>query len=519
MRARIDASLPAARPAPADVLRDVFGYAEFRPGQERLITAVLGGRDCIGVMPTGAGKSLTYQIPARILPGTVLVVSPLISLMKDQVDALERAGFRATLLNSTLAGATRRDRIRRLREGAFELAYVAPEGLEGLRDVLAGVRVSLVAVDEAHCISEWGHDFRPAYRRLCGLKQALGGPPVLALTATATRPVVRDIIRQLGMVKPDGFKGTFLRPNLRLTVHKKGDGRGSRKDLLAFARRRRGETGIIYTLSRRNVESLAAFLRAAGVRAVPYHAGLDDAVRARHQDAFARDEIDVVVATIAFGMGIDKSNVRWVIHRELPRSIESWYQEFGRAGRDGLASDCLLLYSWADVISHRAMQEGIDDPTVRAAARRSSVAAFELAEAPGCRWRNLVRHFDEAIEPCGTACDVCRGESIADLVRAAAPVQVPARATDARPRRADPGPGEATSAAPDGELFERLRALRRALADAEGVPAYIVFSDAVLARMAAERPRDEVGLLAISGVGPAKLARYGAAFLRVLRGE
>jgi ATP-dependent DNA helicase RecQ len=507
MRARIDPLVPRTDPSPRDVLRDVFGYTEFRPGQEKLIATVLGGRDCIGLMPTGAGKSLAYQIPARILPGTVVVVSPLISLMKDQVDALERAGFRASVLNSTLDGPTRRDRIARARRGEYELIYVAPEGLDGgLRDAFGGMRVSLVAVDEAHCISEWGHDFRPAYRRLCGLKQQLGGPPVLALTATATRMVVRDIIRQLGMVKPDGFKGTFFRPNLRLTVHKKGDGRGSRKDLLAFVRQRRGQTGIVYTLSRRNVESLAAYLRDAGVRAVPYHAGLDDAARARHQDAFARDEVDVVVATIAFGMGIDKSNVRWVIHRELPRSIESWYQEIGRAGRDGLASDCLLLYSWADVVSHRAMQEGIEDATARAAARRSSVAAFELAEATGCRWRSLVRHFDEVIEPCGEACDVCGGTGIADLIRPG-------------PRGASGGGSADASAlaAPDGELFERLRALRRSLADAEGVPAYIVFSDAVLARMAAARPTDEAGLLAISGVGPAKLVRYGAAFLRILR--
>jgi ATP-dependent DNA helicase RecQ len=505
MRSGIDPLAPGSAPSPRDVLRDVFGYAEFRPGQEKLITTVLGGRDCIGLMPTGAGKSLAYQIPARILPGTVLVVSPLISLMKDQVDALERAGFRATVLNSTLDGPTRRDRIARAHRGEFELIYVAPEGLDGgLRGALAGIRVSLVAVDEAHCISEWGHDFRPAYRRLCGLKQQLGGPPILALTATATRPVVRDIIRQLGMVKPDGFKGAFFRPNLRLTVHKKGDGRGSRKDLLAFVRRRQGQTGIIYTLSRRNVESLATYLSTAGVRAVPYHAGLDDAVRSRHQDAFARDEVDVVVATIAFGMGIDKSNVRWVIHRELPRSIESWYQEIGRAGRDGLPSDCLLLYSWADVVSHRAMQEGIEDAAARLAARRSSVAAFELAEASGCRWRNLVRHFDETIEPCGTACDVCGNTSIADLVRSAA----------ATVSGAAPLAGEAVA---DGELFERLRALRRALADSEGVPAYIVFSDAVLARMAAARPTDDAGLLAVSGVGPAKLLRYGAAFLRVLR--
>ena len=484
-----------------DVLTGVFGYAEFRPGQEKIIDTVLGGRDCIGLMPTGAGKSLTFQIPARLLPGTVLVVSPLISLMKDQVDALTRNGFRAAVINSSLDWETRRDRTRRLRNGEYELVYVAPEGLEGsLRGLLAGANVSLVVVDEAHCISEWGHDFRPAYRKLRGLKQELGGIPILALTATATRRVAGDIIRQLGMVKPDGFKGSFFRPNLILTAHKKGDGRGSRKDLLTWVRQRRGESGIIYTLSRRNVESLTDYLKAAGVRAVPYHAGLDDGVRERSQNAFARDEADVVVATIAFGMGIDKSNVRYVIHREMPRSIESYYQEIGRAGRDGLPSDCILLYSWADVVSHERFQDGIDDDQVRSAARAKTRAMFDLADAPGCRQRNLVAYFDETIADCATSCDQCRGTRFVDLVKPAARATAPSSAPVA-----------------DGDLFQRLRVLRRALADAEGVPAYIVFSDAVLARMAAERPTDEAGLLAVAGIGPAKLARYGQAFLRVLR--
>jgi ATP-dependent DNA helicase RecQ len=493
----------ASRYTPRDILTGVFGYREFRPGQEKIISTVLGGRDCIGVMPTGAGKSLTFQIPARLLPGTVLVVSPLISLMKDQVDALARNGFRATVVNSSLDWETRRDRMRRLKNGEYELVYVAPEGLEGsLRAFLAGVGVSLVAVDEAHCISEWGHDFRPAYRKLRGLKDQLGGVPILALTATATRRVVGDIIRQLGMVKPDGFKGSFFRPNLILTAHKKGDGRGTRKDLLAYVRQRKGDSGIIYTLSRRNVESLTDFLRAAGVRAVPYHAGLDDRIREHNQNAFARDEADVVVATIAFGMGIDKSNVRYVIHREMPRSIESYYQEIGRAGRDGLASDCILLYSWADVVSHERFQDAIEDEHIRREARAKTRAIFDLAEAPGCRHARLVGYFDETIADCGTSCDACRGMSFVDLVRPAAR-PVPVAATAAPP--------------PDGELFQRLRALRRSLADAEGVPAYIVFSDAVLARMAAERPTDEAGLLAVAGVGPAKLARYGEVFLRLLR--
>ncbi len=481
---------------------------------------MLRGRDCIGVMPTGAGKSLTFQIPARLLGGTVLVVSPLISLMKDQVDALVRNGFRATVLNSSLDFERRRDALRRLRAGEYELLYVAPEGLDGnfLRSFLADIRISLVVVDEAHCISEWGHDFRPAYRRLRGLKQELGGIPILALTATATRRVAGDIIRQLGMVKPDGFKGSFYRSNLKLWAHKKGDGRGSRKDLLAYVRRRAGESGIIYTLSRKNVDSLTEYLRSAGVRAAPYHAGLDDDVRARHQDAFARDEVDVVVATIAFGMGIDKSNVRYVIHREMPRSIESYYQEIGRAGRDGLASDCILLYSWADVIGHERFQDQLDDPDLRAAARQKTRGMFNLAETPGCRQRSLVAYFDETMDDCGTSCDACTNATAAELF-AALPV---ARGEPRRPGRTSSGTSPSASAVEldaDGEaLFQRLRSVRRELADAEGVPAYIVFSDAVLARMAATRPSNEAGLLAISGVGPAKLARYGEAFLRALSG-
>lgn len=495
-------------PTPQQVLRDVFGFDTFRPGQEKIISAVLAGRDCIGLMPTGAGKSLTFQIPARVLDGTVLVVSPLISLMKDQVDGLIRNGFRATVINSSLDQATRWDRIKRLRNGEYELVYVAPEGLEGsLRSFVSDTRISLVVIDEAHCISEWGHDFRPAYRRLQGLKNDLGGIPVLALTATATRRVAGDIIRQLGMVKPDGFKGSFFRPNLILTAHKKGDGRGSRKDLLGYVRKRSGETGIVYTQSRKNVESLATFFRTNGVKAVPYHAGLPPAERARNQELFARDEAEVVVATIAFGMGIDKSNVRYVIHREMPKSIEAYYQEIGRAGRDGLPSDCILLYSWADVARFAEMQsDGFDDAQVRDDAIERTRRMYRLAETPGCRHRSLVAYFDEAIDACGSSCDHCRGVAFTDLVSVAR-VPVSQAAASAAPSLSDE----------DRALFDRLRALRRELADAEGVPAYIVFNDAVLARMAAARPMDEAGMLALSGVGPAKLARYGAAFLSVLR--
>ena len=498
-------------PSPRDVLTGVFGYDEFRPGQEKVISALLSGRDCIGLMPTGGGKSLTFQIPSRLLPGTVLVLSPLISLMKDQVDALERNGFRATVINSTLAPDERRDRLRRLRDGEYELVYVAPEGIEGsLRGFLASTRISLVVVDEAHCISEWGHDFRPAYRNLRGLKQELGDVPILALTATATRRVVGDIVHQLGMVKPDGFKGSFFRPNLILTAHKKGDGRGQRKDLLGYVKSRTGESGILYTVSRKNVESLSDFFQRAGVKALPYHAGLDANTRTRHQEMFACDAVDVVVATIAFGMGIDKSNVRYVIHREMPRSIESYYQEIGRAGRDGLESDCILLYSWADVIAYERFQDETHE-AAQSESRKKTVGMFRLADGAGCRQRNLVRYFDEEIDDCGASCDICRGRPFAELVR---PAPAPARSRSG----ARPSPG-ADGADDDPDLFERLRALRREIADGESVPAYIVFSDAVLHAMAAARPIDEAGLLALPGIGPAKLARYGPAFLQLLREE
>ncbi len=504
------APLANARPSdPQQVLESVFGYREFRPGQRKIIDTVLAGRDCIGVMPTGAGKSITFQIPARILPGTVLVISPLISLMKDQVDALVRVGFRATVINSTLDREERTRRLFALRRGEYELVYVAPEGLEGsLRNIIAGCDISLVVVDEAHCISHWGHDFRPAYRQLQNLKSQLGDIPVLALTATATRRVAGDIIRQLGMKKPDGFKGSFFRSNLRITAQKKGTGRNTRRDILGVIRRHKDDSGIVYCLSRRGVDDLTAWLREQGVRAVPYHAGLDDRVRAEHQDAFARDEVDVVVATVAFGMGIDKSNVRFVIHRDMPKSVEAWYQEIGRAGRDGLTSDCVTMFSWSDVIGYESFLGSIDDEQVREETRRKSVELFRMLDRGGCRHQALVGHFDETLEPCGDACDVCRGLGIESLV------------VSGSIRRAGGGDG-ARRADPDAianpEVFERLRALRKQLADAEGVPAYIVFSDAVLRQMARclPRTRDEMRLL--SGVGPVKLERYGDAFLEALR--
>jgi ATP-dependent DNA helicase RecQ len=541
-----DLFTPPASAGPADpqrVLEDVFGFRTFRPGQREVIDAVLAGRDCIAVMPTGAGKSLTFQLPARILPGAVLVISPLISLMKDQVDALVRLGFRAAVLNSTVEFVARRGLLAELKRGGLELVYVAPEGLGGsLRELIAGCRIGLVVVDEAHCISHWGHDFRPAYRQLADLKSQFGDVPVLALTATATRRVALDIVEQLGMRAPLEHKGSFFRPNLIITAHKKGAAapgrapggdspsagatRSSRRDILDIVRSHAGGSGIVYCLSRRAVDSLAAWLRAQGVRALAYHAGLSDDERHRNQDAFARDECDVIVATVAFGMGIDKSNVRFVIHRDMPRSIEAWYQEIGRAGRDGLPSDCVLLYSWADVMGYEAFLDGIEDPQLRAETRARTVALFRLADRGGCRHQALVRHFDEVIAPCGASCDVCRGAGIEDLVARAR-----RRERGGRAGRSHHGPasrgetpgssGLARASADDSsasqELFERLRGVRKRLADAEGMPAYIVFSDAVLREMSRHVPRTRAELLGITGVGPVKLERYGAAFLEALR--
>jgi len=396
-----------------------WGYTAFRPLQHEAMTAVLDGRDSLVVLPTGGGKSLCFQAPAVVRPGLAVIVSPLISLMKDQVDTLVGNGVPAGLYNSSLTPGEKGAVIAGLRDGRYRLLYVSPErlvgdGSERFLALLASCGVSFVAVDEAHCISQWGHDFRPEYRQLARLRELLPGISLHAFTATATARVRRDITSQLGLRDPLELVGAFDRPNLLYRVLPRA---ALKRQLLDVLARHRGEAGIIYCISRREVDALAAWLTAEGIPALPYHAGLGEADRSRHQDAFLSERVDVIVATVAFGMGIDRSNVRFVVHAGAPRSIEHYQQESGRAGRDGLEAECLLIYSAADFMKWRVMLEGNGELTD--AARTLLRQMEQYAASVGCRHRHLAEYFGDryGTDGCG-ACDYCLGE----LETAAGPI-------------------------------------------------------------------------------------------------
>jgi len=395
----------------AAVLEQYWGYSSFRPLQREAMDAVMARRDSIVVLPTGGGKSLCFQAPALLLDGVALVVSPLISLMKDQVDTLVGNGVPAACVHSGLDPAAKADAARGIRDGRFRLIYVAPERLVGEgRDsffaLLGRQPVSFLAVDEAHCISQWGHDFRPEYRQLATLRQRWPDIAVHAFTATATGRVRRDIATQLQLRDPAELVGSFDRPNLVYRVVARATLKKQLQDTLA---RHRGESGIIYCQSRREVDALTEWLVESGVRAVPYHAGLSDTDRHRHQDAFLNEDADVVVATVAFGMGIDRSDVRFVAHAGAPQSLEHYQQESGRAGRDGLEAECVLFYSAADFLRWRVMFERSGEWSE---ARQSLLREMErYALSVGCRHKRLIGYFGERYEKdeCG-ACDYCLGE-------------------------------------------------------------------------------------------------------------
>ncbi|MFH1620467.1 MAG: RecQ family ATP-dependent DNA helicase [Patescibacteria group bacterium] len=475
-----------------ELLKKHFGYDAFRPLQQEIVEHCVSGADALVLMPTGGGKSLCYQLPALKLNGLTVVISPLIALMKDQVDALRVNGIVAEYLNSTLP-PSEVVRVETLaKSGRLKLLYLAPERLaiSGVRQFLQTLRISLFAIDEAHCISEWGHDFRPDYRNLDLLRQYFPGVPVIALTATANARVKADIVHHLKLDQGRIFQSSFNRPNLNYHVRPK---KKAFDQLLREVRKRPDQAIIIYCFSRKGTEKIAADLVANGIKAAAYHAGLRPNERSRVQERFIRDQVPVIAATIAFGMGIDKPDVRLVVHMDLPKSVEGYYQETGRAGRDGLPSDCLLFYSAGDRIKHEFFIREMEDRAERECARTQLQEVMRYGELRSCRREFLLKYFGETWS--GHSCDACD-------------ICVP---------RIESEPMGEVSIEFDQELFEKLRSLRRQLADSFHVPPYMIFGDKTLQEMARIYPQSTESLSRIYGVGGRKLGQYGPGFLEIIR--
>ena len=578
-------------------LKENFGFEKFRPNQEEIINCILSGQDTLAIMPTGGGKSICFQLPALVLPGITIVISPLIALMKDQVDSLKANGISACFINSSQSSEEQQLHIDNLINNKVKLVYVAPESLSYLENAFSQITISQIAIDEAHCISAWGHDFRPAYTNLGYLKKRFPTTPTLALTATADKATRTDIMEQLNLDNPQIFVASFDRKNLSLEVRPALD---RVKQILDFIKDKPNESGIIYCLSRKTTEELSEKLQKTGINAKAYHAGLNVAVRTKTQDEFINDECQVVCATIAFGMGIDKSNVRWVIHYNLPKNIEGYYQEIGRAGRDGLPSETILFESYGDLIQlQKFASEGLNAELQLAKLERMK----QYADALSCRRKILLSYFGELVtENCGN-CDICKNppaffdgtiiaqkamsaimrlqESealpvIVDFLRGSKNASIyekgyqnlktygvgtdtswydwnqyliqlinlgyceiafhqqnkikltpfakkvlfegeKVQLTTVQKISKEKGEvKERVSKTTANSLFEILRKLRAIIAKEEEVPAYVIFNDATLKQLEAERPMSDAEFLKIEGVGKVKLEKYGDVFMKTI---
>lgn len=578
------------------ILKEHYGYTTFRPGQEKIITSLINSKDTLAIMPTGAGKSLCFQIPALLLPGVTLVVSPLISLMKDQVDALGSLGIPATFINSSLTATQVNERIYNARCGNYKIIYVAPERLESeaFQSAIRPLTISFLAIDEAHCVSQWGHDFRPSYRAIGSFIRSLPQRPIIgAFTATATTDVTKDIVALLALQKPDIYITGFDRENLLFTVIR---GENKQDFTLKYIDANKSQSGIIYAATRKEVDNLHTLLEKKGYSVGKYHAGLTDNERQRYQEAFIYDDISIIVATNAFGMGIDKSNVRYVIHYNMPKSMEAYYQEAGRAGRDGENSECILLFGAQDPLLQRYLIEQTTGEMERKAHELNKLQTMvDYCHTPECLRKFILKYFGETnfqVE-CGN-CSNCNDDNeltditldaqkifscvmrmkerygttlVASVLKGSKDkkvlhlgfdslstygllksytiqeirdsinrliatdylaltdseypvVRLASKATPVLKGQAkvlQKVPRRPQKLAPDNSLFEILRALRKEIADREKVPPYHIFADTALKEMSEYYPTDNKSLLAIKGVGEVKLAKYGAAFLQVLR--